>query len=378
MGAAALDRLGITALSRLEQVIIPHADQRRRGRTVKGIRPARRHAKASSAADGGLRDLSDPSTMSQAIPKRTGAILWAALAMLSWAGFMLVLQGAVNAWPVGQMGTYSRLLTVVLLLGWVAVTPTGWGRLRPGGRGGWLVLMGVISVLINGLWFAGLQWTSATHASLLFRFDLLFVVIIGAALGLERINRLGLIVAPVMICGLVLLMEVQQLTSSGHMVGDLMIVAAALGLAVNAFIIRHIMVQLDATAVAIYNHAMSGLGFAALAFVEGWTLPANVVADPTLWWWVIAVGAIAAVSLPLYYAALRRMDVWKLRILMLVAPVPVMCVDWLIWGQTLHDLQWLGALLLLCGAATLVGVEARTRLIKERKLTCVSPSKPTH
>jgi drug/metabolite transporter (DMT)-like permease len=160
---------------------------------------------------------------------------------------------------------------------------------------------------------------------------------------------------------LALLSEIQEFDFGGHLVGDLMAVAAALGLATNAFIIRHILQTMDEEAVALYNHAISMLGFVALCVGSGdFARTSEVLVAPAAWVPIAALGVVAAVGLPLYYVALRRMEVWKLRTYMLSTPVVAAAVEWPLWGLRLAPLQWLGAAIILGGLAVLIRLEART------------------
>ena len=288
------------------------------------------------------------------------AIGFAALAVITATGFMLVLRGTMAVWPVGLAGMLSRLVSVGVLALWVGIRGRRWQRLNPAGVGGWLMLMGAVSILINLCWFAGMKWTTVTMATLLFRLDLLFVLLIGAALGLERLSAAVWIIVPVMTLGLALLVEIPRLNWAGHTMGDILIIIAAFGLAVNAFVIRRILRQMDVEAVALYNHAFSGLGFGLLLLAEGLHIPEPVRALPAHWLWIVVVGILAAVSLPLYYAALGRMAVWKLRVLMLSSPPLAAVTEWLLWGQVLHAGQWLGAVLLVGGAGALVLMDRTT------------------
>jgi len=101
---------------------------------------------------------------------------YAFLAVVPWVAFTLLLRFLIHVegWPVGLAGTLSRIVTVPLLAGWVLATGTGWRRLRPQGAGGWLLLMGVNSIIINLLWFASVKWTTATNVAMLFRLDLVW------------------------------------------------------------------------------------------------------------------------------------------------------------------------------------------------------------
>jgi drug/metabolite transporter (DMT)-like permease len=124
---------------------------------------------------------------------------------------------------------------------------------------------------------------------------------------------------------------------------------------VNAFIIRRILTVMDTLAVSLYNLLASGIGFLAIALIQDeFTELPRLAAQPYAWWWIIALGGATAISLPLYYAALRRMPVWELRAWMLLAPVLVAVVEWCIWGITITPMQFCGALMLLAGLAVLI------------------------
>jgi len=292
------------------------------------------------------------------------ALFYASLAVVPWVVVTLLLRWLINVeeWPVGLVGTLSRVVTLPLLGAWILGTGMGWRRLRPRGRLGWLLLMGTISIVINLAWFAAVGWTTATNMAVLIRFDVLFVVLIGACLGLERIGPAQIVLVPVMLFGLALLTEIQRFDFGSHAVGDLMTIVTALGLAANAFIIRHIMQVMDEASVALYNHAISMLGFVALALAAGdFARVDEVLGTPAAWLPIAALGVLVAVSLPLYYVALGRMDVWKLRLFMLSGPVLCGVVEWPLWGGWFSAMQWLGAAVIVAGLAVLIRIESRGR-----------------
>ena len=72
-------------------------------------------------------------------------------------------------------------------------------------------------------------------------------------------------------------------------------------------------------------------------------------------------------------AALRRMDVWKLRMYMLSAPVLTAAVEWPLWGLRLAPLQWLGAAIILGGLAVLIRIEARAHVGPEAEPSTAGP-----
>lgn len=196
---------------------------------------------------------------------------YASLAIVPWVTVTLMLRWliSIEGWPVGIVGTFSRIVTVPVLAMWIVTAGAGWRSLRPRGRGGWLLLMGLISILINLTWFNAVRWTTATNVGMLIRFDVLFVILIGSILGLERVGLRQLALLPLMFAGLALLMEIHEFNWGGHIIGDTMTIVTAFGFSVNAFVIRHIMTVLHEEPVALYNHTMSMFGFIGLGIAGG-------------------------------------------------------------------------------------------------------------
>ncbi|NLS90836.1 MAG: DMT family transporter [Planctomycetaceae bacterium] len=285
---------------------------------------------------------------------------YASLAIVPWVAVTLMVRWliSIQGWPVGLVGASSRAVSLPLLLLWIAAFGAGWRSLRPRGQGGWLILMALIAVFINLLWFNAVRWTTATNVGMLIRCDVVFVVLIGSALGLERIGLRQLALIPVMAVGLALLVEIHAFDWGGHILGDAMTVGAAFGFSVNAFIIRHIMRTMEESPVAFYNHAGSMLGFIGLGLVGGdFARLTDVFASPMAALSFLTLGALVALSLPLYYFALRRLDVWKLRMFMLAGPVLTAAVEWPLWGMNMSPLQWLGGAIILASLAILIRME---------------------
>jgi drug/metabolite transporter (DMT)-like permease len=182
--------------------------------------------------------------------------------------------------------------------------------------------------------------------------------LIGALLGLERIGVGQLALLPLMFVGLALVVEIDKFDWGGHIVGDLMVVAAALGFSINAFVIRHIMLVMDESPVALYNHFISALGFLGLALATGdLARTPDVFHDAKAWIGIAVLGVLICISLPLYYVALRRMDVWKLRMFMLSTPVFTAVIEWPLWDAKLSWSQMLGAFIILASLAVLIRME---------------------
>jgi drug/metabolite transporter (DMT)-like permease len=283
-------------------------------------------------------------------------LFYSAIALIPWIAITLLLRYMVDieGLSAGLVGILSRAVCLPLLGSWILARGTGWRRFGLRGEGRRLVLMGGISIVINLAWFYSLRWTTATNVAILIRTDIVFVILIGATFGLERIRPAQLAVVPVMFIGLGLLCEIQRVDFTGHLTGDLLVVCAALAFSINAFIIRVILKTLDGEVIAEYNHGISSLGFLAIVLLQGQFAELPALFTPSRAYAVVGLGVCTAIGLPLYYVALKHMPVWKLRVCMLAGPVFTALFERWCWGLVMTWTQMLGAAMILAGLATIV------------------------
>jgi len=276
----------------------------------------------------------------------------------------LLMRAALAHWPVGMVGTFSRVFTIAMLGAWVLGRGRGWRRLKPRGSGGWLAAMSVNAIVINLLLFTSLKYTTVTNHALLYRLDVVFVILIGIVLGLERIGWRELLLLPLMLFGVACVAEIRFTRLEPHVTGDLMVVGGALGFAINAFILRRIFRAMDTEAVALINVSATGLGFLGTMLVRNeLTNFGDGLMDTAAWLWVALFGMTFAIYLTLYYATLGRMPVWKLRMWMLSAPVMVAVADWILWDTRLSTQQRIGMGMVLAGLAGLIHLERNGRFL---------------
>jgi drug/metabolite transporter (DMT)-like permease len=283
-------------------------------------------------------------------------LFYSAIAVIPWIAITLLLRYMVNVEGLSAslVGVLSRAVCLPLLGGWILARGAGWRRFGVRGEGRRLALMGIVSIVINLAWFYSLQWTTATNVAILIRTDIVFVILIGAICGLERIRPAQLAVVPLMLLGLGMLCEIQHFDFAGHLTGDLLVICAALAFSINAFIIRVILKTLDGEVVAEYNHGISALGFLAVVLLQGQfsDLPELYTAPRASA--VVGLGICTAIGLPLYYLALKHMPVWKLRVCMLAGPVFTALIERWCWGLVMTWIQMLGAGMILAGLAAIV------------------------
>ena len=294
---------------------------------------------------------------------------YASLAIVPWVAFTLLLAFLMNdgGWPVGLVGTLSRVVTLPLL------APGSWPPARLAAaaaprRGG---LAAVDGHALDRHQPALVRLAEVDHGhqrghAVPARPGVRGADRRGAGAGADRLGQLALV--PVMLVGLALVTEVHKFDFGGHVVGDLMVVVAALGLAANAFVIRHIMKAMDEEAVALYNHCDQHVRIRRCSALVGGDFARTRRSSPPspAWLPIVLLGVVAAVGLPLYYLALRRMDVWKLRTFMLATPVLTVAIEWPLWGVRLSAMQGWARLIILGGLAALIRIESRGQDVNHR------------
>ena len=293
--------------------------------------------------------------------------------ILSWSLASLVLRRVIESWPLGMAGVMSRVVTLTLLAALVMVAGGGANGFRLRGRGKPVLAMGGIAIVNNVAWFLALKWTSATDVALLFRLDLVFVLLIGVASGLEKVRWRVLPLIGTMFVGLALFIGVGSSIGKDRFIGDALAIGGALGLAANAFVIRQGILVGDSSknvsknersigltgpTAAFYNMAFSTLGFLGMVVAERSFTPITFEGKETVdWMWVGVLGVLLAIYLPFYYAALRRFPIWKLRTILLTLPIVVAILEIPIWQLHLEPVQIAGGAIVLVGLAILVQME---------------------
>jgi drug/metabolite transporter (DMT)-like permease len=290
---------------------------------------------------------------------------WALVAALGQTALLLVLRHVIRMWPVGAAGAAVRMIAAVLIACCLVLPRGGWRRLAIGTQFWPLMLMGFEAIMVNVCWFGALKYTTATNAAVLQRLDLLFVLLLAAALGLEPLHRAQLLILPVLLGGAALVMRVNEFAfggaGGGKLLGDCLVVVGAFFLAANAFVIRGIMRHMEEDAIGFYNMLLSVPGFLVVIAVEGKLGPEPGYSVGSALAWLGLLGVVSATALVLYYLAMRRMYVWRLRALMLLVPLLTIVLERVLWGVTLAPLQYAGAALLIGGTGLLIVDEIRHR-----------------
>lgn len=219
-----------------------------------------------------------------------------------------------------------------------------------------LLKIGLTGTAINVFGLYGLRLTSASNAAILTRTDLLFAILLARLMLGERLSLGQLFAAGIMLLGA---LRVVGFDSWGHAVsegqeahlqllGDLLIVASAFFLGLNACQIKRQMLCVSGEVVAAYNTGVMWLLclLGSLFAGETTSLPPLAARHGAL---ILANGCILFFFFLLYYFSLSQLPAWATRAFVLLSPAVVLGLSAPLLHEAIRAQQVHGMLLVVVG-----------------------------
>lgn len=201
------------------------------------------------------------------------------------------------------------------------------------------------------LWFTGLARTSAVNASILSSVDIIFILIFGYFLMREKIERMRLIGAGVVVSGIFVI----SLASFGEPIsmhiGDLFILAGAMVFALGAVLFKkylsHVMPELE----ILIRNVVGVTTVIVVSVLMGYTFVEEVVAFPARKILLLLAFAFFAryLNLTFFYEALERLPVTTFSLIMIASPLSGLLSAVIILGESVQPYQMLGAVVIVFG-----------------------------
>lgn len=144
-------------------------------------------------------------------------------------------------------------------------------------------------------------------------------------------------------------------TIGEHAVGVLAALASAASWAVGTLLFKNIGSEFSASAMTLLKSFFSILLLAIVLVFVGWTQVPS-----TSFWWLILSGLIGiSVGDTCFFAALQRLAVYQLIVLMMLAPAITVLMAILFLGEMPGPVAWLGILLVLAGVSLTLAADLR-------------------
>lgn len=274
------------------------------------------------------------------------AIGLAVLAMAILGGSYTVGKFALQDLPVFGM-LMARMAVTTLALGAYAV----WARvpLAQSGRAAWYVLAQAgFFILSQSLLFVALRMTSAGRAAILFNMQPFFtLLLLPLFVPAERVTRrrwLGTLAA---FLGVALVLS-DRGTAAVSLLGDLLVLVAALGWTGSIVLNKRMPREIGAVSVIFWNALAAipvfGLLTLLLEPAGAWHATASAIAS------VLYLGVVAAgLGFVLIVWLVRSYSASRVNVFVFLSPVFGVFFGWALLGETVGPLQALGAAAVAAG-----------------------------
>lgn len=225
-----------------------------------------------------------------------------------------------------------------------ALTPRQWGL---------IVAFGMFQTAASNIaQNIGMQWTSASAASIIQSFGPIFAVILALVLLGERYTHLKLVGGVVALVGTVgMIVQGGEGLGSSTFVGNVLMVVTALAYAIGGLIGKYVLREVDPLTLVTMALPAALVPLTVGAALES---PGAAISGASLQVWgavvFLAVGASGLAQL-LWYIVLERVELSRLTYFIYLIPVVAVLVSWALLGETLTPLQVLFAALIIAGVA---------------------------
>lgn len=208
------------------------------------------------------------------------------------------------------------------------------------------LVIGIISFFINLLLLKGLDFTTATNASILGKTDIAFSLLLSRILLNEKVSKRTLVSVLIMVAGIYLVMKVRLQEFSRLNPGDLMVILSAVLLAFNAFQVRTVLHSSGSFEIAAINCLINVIGFVIMYMLSGAYTQNPSIASMKF---PFFAGFFTFLFFCGYYPSLRRFPLWKVRALALLTPIFTVLGELLFFGFHITHAQIGGMALAVAG-----------------------------
>ncbi|MFH0965926.1 MAG: DMT family transporter [Planctomycetota bacterium] len=278
------------------------------------------------------------------------------LSAVAWGVEFILIRVMLRETSASCATFYTYFATTVLLLLWsLGARRISWRRIRPNLR--LLFVIGLVGAFVNIAQFKALDFTDPTSAAVIQRIQILFAIILGW-IALRELPRWADLPAMAAMAFGFLALELQRGDISVVRVGNLMVLGSALGLAVNALLIKKLLRSTTIEMVSTVNSFLIMAWMLVLALATRGQVLA-ILHNPKLQYLTLAMGLFAAMSFLLYYFALRELPLWLVSIMLLLIPVTSAILQVFVLKEDLAKGEIAGMLLISAGAAALILLHQR-------------------
>lgn len=289
--------------------------------------------------------------------------------VLSWSIYYTVSKLLVDATGSAALAGMLLRLAALIFLSIQLYGDHSFGTLLRQGKKQLITLIsiGVFGFLLDLFANLGYAGGSLSTGTALLKTDVLMVNLATVIIYRKKLFASDWLGTLIMIGGVLLVLGV-DFRGMRFNPGDLFFILSALCVTVNAFIIKNAQEKYheDADTISYYNNFVVLLLFSGSAAMTGVLSPSSFRLSPFMWA-MVALGGLAQTGIYFfYYRNLKRLEVWVVKLYLLLMPVISCFIGVFFLGEELTGRKLLGILTVLCGAALILlrGRINRTKLLR--------------
>jgi len=249
----------------------------------------------------------------------------------------------------------ATALVVSLLVAWQRVPLAHTARHRR-----FMVLIALLVTVQSVCLYAAVARMPVGLALLVFNSYPIWATLAARVFYGRRPERAALIAMPVILLGLVLALDIVRLlgggaTQSSHAVGIAFGLGAATSFGLVLALTQHEVADLDGRVRSAFT--MGVVGVLALMFAVGGS-GLHWPNAPAGWWGLVLLSVLYGTAFTAVFTLLPKLGAVSNSPILNVEPVAALLLGWLILGQLVNPLQWLGALIVV-GAVMALGLRRR-------------------
>jgi drug/metabolite transporter (DMT)-like permease len=197
--------------------------------------------------------------------------------------------------------------------------------------------------------FIALQYTTPTNAAILNQVEILYSLVLAFILLGER-PSLGQLCGSVMvICGVLIIIMHEKFSVQWK--GDVIVLCTPWTFQISHIFAKKLPKDLPAAFISAARAVYGGLTILPVVIALAFTSGLKFENTPTAWFAVLFMGVIYyGISQPLWYKAIRNIDLSKATAIILSYPVMTFIVSAIIGTEKVRSYQAVGLILALCGA----------------------------
>lgn len=212
------------------------------------------------------------------------------------------------------------------------------------------VLIGLIACGITMGILIGIAKSTATAGAVLQRTDIFFTMLIGYFLVGDRFKKTDWLFIAVLVIGAFYVVGFDFNSMRLTNPYNLFFVSSALGISINAFLIKYRIKRISWDVLAWINSSVQAIFyFLLVAVVYRQEVISAFRFYSTGLWWLLGAAFWLVIYFLSYYESLERMPVWFVRTFLLTMPVFTLALEFPIFGTKLTHYQAVGIVLVVIG-----------------------------